>query len=215
MAAASNLWTPLPSAAVSCGEVQVTRGPPSTRHPKLEPGSVAVKVKAGVALPVAKGGPEVMVVSGGVVSTEKAERPGTGRRCHRVAGLHGEGVVAVPEGRGGVRRRTWLRTSAVHGARAGRSRFVGHELEGRRAVGANRARVDGDRRVGGDVIGRHVTVVAHDVEPVLVAVDALTGHHDAPVGLPDDGVGGVRTPAHIGRDDATGPEHRIERPSCR
>ena len=51
------------------GEVQGTKPEPSSEHSKLEPDSLAVKSKLTVALVVVAGGPFVIVVAGGVVST--------------------------------------------------------------------------------------------------------------------------------------------------
>ena len=45
------------------------KGPPSSEHAKLEPGSVAVKAKVAEALFDKAGGPETMLVCGGIVST--------------------------------------------------------------------------------------------------------------------------------------------------
>jgi hypothetical protein len=56
------------SAAVVNGDVHGSKLPASTRHSKVEPASVEVKVKVGVASAVGPEGPPVIAVSGGLVS---------------------------------------------------------------------------------------------------------------------------------------------------
>ena len=63
----SNVWAPLASAGVVCGEVQVTNAAPSTRHWKVASASLE-NVKVGVESFVVPVGPVLIVVSGGVVS---------------------------------------------------------------------------------------------------------------------------------------------------
>src|ERR671927_137908 len=65
----SKVWLPSASAAVVCGLVQLLQLPPSTRHSKLEPGSLALKAKLGVVSFDGLAGPESSVVFGAVRST--------------------------------------------------------------------------------------------------------------------------------------------------
>ena len=51
------------------GLAQVLQPPPSTRHSKVEPGSLALNANAGVVSFDGVAGPESMVVSGAVLST--------------------------------------------------------------------------------------------------------------------------------------------------
>ena len=50
------------------GRCRAKTAPSSTRHSKVEPASVEVKVKVGVVSVVGPEGPELIVVSGGLVS---------------------------------------------------------------------------------------------------------------------------------------------------
>ena len=68
IARTSKLCEPSASAAVVWGEEQVLNAALSTRHWKEDPASVDVKAKAGVESVVGPDGPEMIVVSGGVVS---------------------------------------------------------------------------------------------------------------------------------------------------
>ncbi len=61
-------WSPSLRAAVVHGLVQLAHAPVSTRHSKTEFASVAVKANVGVLSLVVPVGPEVIVVSGAVVS---------------------------------------------------------------------------------------------------------------------------------------------------
>ena len=70
MARTSKVWLPSASAGeIVSGLVQDDQLPPSTRHSKVEPGSLELKVKVGVALPDGLLGLESMVVFGAVRST--------------------------------------------------------------------------------------------------------------------------------------------------
>ena len=62
------VWPPSASAGVVHGLVHAVQAPLSTRHVNVEPASVEVKPNAGVASLVGPLGPEVIVVSGAVVS---------------------------------------------------------------------------------------------------------------------------------------------------
>ena len=63
------VWLPSLSAGERvCGLVQLFQLPLSVRHSKLEPGSLALKLKLGVALPEGLEGLESIVVSGAVRS---------------------------------------------------------------------------------------------------------------------------------------------------
>jgi hypothetical protein len=70
------VWLPAPSAAVVCGLVQLLQLPPSTRHSKLEPGSLALNVKVGVVSLDGSAGPESMVVFGAVRSIVQVKLAG-------------------------------------------------------------------------------------------------------------------------------------------
>jgi hypothetical protein len=64
-----NVWLPPPSAGeIVCGLEHADQPPPSTRHSKLEPGSVALKANAGVASFDGSAGLESIVVFGAVRS---------------------------------------------------------------------------------------------------------------------------------------------------
>src|SRR5947208_4304862 len=68
VARTSKVWLPAPSGAVVCGLVQGDQLPPSTRHSKVEPGSLELKLKLGVVSFDELFGPESSVVLGGVRS---------------------------------------------------------------------------------------------------------------------------------------------------
>src|SRR5439155_9287733 len=68
VARTSKLWLPSDSAAVVCGLVQELQPPLSMRHSKLEPGSLALKLKLGVVSLDGLAGPESRVVLGAVTS---------------------------------------------------------------------------------------------------------------------------------------------------
>ena len=63
------VWDPSERLAYAFGEEQVAKAPESRLHWKVEPGSLEEKPKLGEGLVVVPVGPEVIVVSGGVVST--------------------------------------------------------------------------------------------------------------------------------------------------
>ena len=69
----SNVWAPLASGVdgvwLSPGPEHGAKGSESKRHSKVEPGSVAEKVKVGVSSAVTPVGPESICVSGGVESS--------------------------------------------------------------------------------------------------------------------------------------------------
>src|SRR5262245_40481391 len=71
VARTSKVWLPSGSALVVFGLVQVLQLPPSMRHSKLDPPSLELKVKLGVALFEGSAGPESMLVSGAVLSTRR------------------------------------------------------------------------------------------------------------------------------------------------
>ena len=69
VARVSKVCVPSARALVVCGLVQLLQLPPSTRHSKLEPGSLEVKSNVGVVSFDGLDGLESMVVSGAVKST--------------------------------------------------------------------------------------------------------------------------------------------------
>jgi hypothetical protein len=71
VARTSKVWLPSVSADNVCGLVQDDQPPPSTRHWKLEPDSVELKVNVGVALFDGLDGLESRLVSGAVLSTRR------------------------------------------------------------------------------------------------------------------------------------------------
>ena len=76
VARTSKLWLPSESAPVVCGLVQDAQLPPSTRHSKLEPGSLALNVKVGVVSLDGLAGPESSVVVGAVTSIVQVKLAG-------------------------------------------------------------------------------------------------------------------------------------------
>src|SRR5437764_6333923 len=64
VARTAKLWLPSASAAVVCGLVEDIYVPPSMRHSKVEPGSLALKLKLGVALEGVAGALSTVVVGG-------------------------------------------------------------------------------------------------------------------------------------------------------
>src|SRR5436189_5937658 len=73
VARTSKVWLPSASAAVVCGLVHDDHAPPSTRHSKVEPGSVELNAKLGVVLLEGLGGLGSIVVCGAVRSTVQVE----------------------------------------------------------------------------------------------------------------------------------------------
>ena len=70
VARTSKVWLPSVSAGeIVCGLVQDDQLPPSVRHSKLEPDSLELKLKLGVAFPEGFAGDESIVVLGAVRST--------------------------------------------------------------------------------------------------------------------------------------------------
>src|SRR5947207_1256593 len=69
VARTSKVWLPSASAAVVCGLVQAIQLPASTRHAKVELGSLELKANVGVASLSSAGGAEPIVVFGAVRST--------------------------------------------------------------------------------------------------------------------------------------------------
>jgi hypothetical protein len=68
LARTSKLWSVAVSEEYCLGELQGLQAPESMRHSKLEPFSLALKLKLAEVAPVDPEGPESIVVSGGVVS---------------------------------------------------------------------------------------------------------------------------------------------------
>jgi hypothetical protein len=75
VARTETLCAPSLSALVVHALVHVAQDPASTRHANVEPGSVAVNAKVGVLSLVVPDGPDVMLVSGGVVSAGGVDAP--------------------------------------------------------------------------------------------------------------------------------------------
>src|SRR5437763_828792 len=71
VARTAKVWLPSASAAAVCGLVQELQLPPSMRHSKVEPGSLAMNVKVGVVSLDGSAGPESSVVVGAVLSTRR------------------------------------------------------------------------------------------------------------------------------------------------
>jgi hypothetical protein len=73
IARTEKLWAPSASGWSLRGELQLLKAPASTRHWKVEPGSLDLKLKLGVGLlmMLPSLGPAVMVAVGGVVSAVK------------------------------------------------------------------------------------------------------------------------------------------------
>src|SRR3954469_24910904 len=69
VARTSKVWLPSASAAGGCGPGHDDHAPPSTRHSKVEPGSLALNAKLGVVLLEGLGGLVSIVVCGAVTST--------------------------------------------------------------------------------------------------------------------------------------------------
>jgi hypothetical protein len=63
------LWAPGAKPVYAWGELQAANAPSSSEHWKVEPGSLAVKLKLALVLEVCAGGDAVIVVSGADVST--------------------------------------------------------------------------------------------------------------------------------------------------
>ena len=59
---------PAERGGVEKGELHATKGPPSTLHAKVEPGSFELNSKVAVVSVVEPGGPELIAATGGVVS---------------------------------------------------------------------------------------------------------------------------------------------------
>ena len=82
LARTAKLWAPSASAAVGVwvapGPLQGAKAAESKRHSKVDPVWVAEKPKVGVESFVGPEGPEVIVVSGGSVSTVKERVAGVG-----------------------------------------------------------------------------------------------------------------------------------------
>jgi hypothetical protein len=77
VARTSKVWLPAVSAGeMVCGLVQEDQPPPSIRHWKVEPGSLALNVNDGVVLFDGFGGPESIVVFGAVRSTVQVKLAG-------------------------------------------------------------------------------------------------------------------------------------------
>jgi hypothetical protein len=68
MARTSKTWSPTASSGVSYGEVQISNAVAFSEHSNVEPGSLAENSNVAFENWVVAGGPEVIVVSGGVVS---------------------------------------------------------------------------------------------------------------------------------------------------
>ena len=64
------VWEPLVRPLYCFGEVQLLKGAPSRLHSKVEPDSLEENPKAASVLLTVPVGPEVMVVSGGVLSVD-------------------------------------------------------------------------------------------------------------------------------------------------
>jgi hypothetical protein len=97
VARTSKVWAPSVSAAVVCGEVQAAKGAASTRHWKLEPGSLEIAY-VGVLSVV---GPESIVVCGAVVSTVIARLAGL-PSTYPAASLARTSKVCAPSARTAV-----------------------------------------------------------------------------------------------------------------
>jgi hypothetical protein len=69
------LCDPAASPAYVCGDSQATKAALSSEHSKLEPGSLAVKLKLALVLEVSAGGAAVIVVSGGIVCGSSTVQP--------------------------------------------------------------------------------------------------------------------------------------------
>src|SRR5207249_6335171 len=72
----AKLWLPSASAAVVCGLVQELQLPPSMRHSKVEPGSLALKLKLGVVSLEGLAGPLSTAVLGAVKSIAQVRLAG-------------------------------------------------------------------------------------------------------------------------------------------
>jgi hypothetical protein len=68
MARTRSWWTPTDISVSSSGVRHALKAAPSSEHSKVEPVSLAEKVMVAAVLAVSAGGPESMVVCGGVVS---------------------------------------------------------------------------------------------------------------------------------------------------
>jgi len=76
VARTSKVWLPAPSALVAWGLVQGFQLPPSTRHSKVEPGSLPLKANDGVGLFDVFAGPLSIVVFGAVMSIVQVKLAG-------------------------------------------------------------------------------------------------------------------------------------------